>query len=126
MFAEVNDEISRLKEVIKRGQTHISNLEKSNEHLTSELKLINEEIISTNSEVETVVKERFVRIPRDKVASNTYERKSTTNVISKQPLKAKSKPRIIRTQRTDNIQNLNVKKDSTTQYLDYLEKIKRK
>ena len=127
LFAEVNDEISRLKEVIKRGQTHISILEQSNERLTSELKLINEETISSNSEIETVVKERFVRIPRDKVASNTNERESATNAISKQPLKTKSKPRIIRTRRTDNTtQNLNVKKDSTTQYLDYLEKIKRK
>ena len=116
-----------MKEVIKRGQTHISILEQSNERLTSELKLINEETISSNSEIETVVKERFVRIPRDKVASNTNERESATNAISKQPLKTKSKPRIIRTRRTDNTtQKLNVKKDSTTQYLDYLEKIKRK
>ncbi len=116
-----------MKEVIKRGQTHISNLEKSNEHLTSELKLINEEIISSNSEIEKFFKERFVRIPRDKVTSNTSERKSATNAISKQSLKTKSKSRIIRTRLTDNTtQNLNVKKDSTTQYLDYLEKIKRK
>lgn len=125
-FLKLNNEISRLKEVIKRGQVHISILEKSNEHLTSELKLINEETISSNSEIETVVKERFVRIPRDKVKSNTNQRNSTANEVSKQPLKTKSKPRIIRTRRTDSTQDLNVKKDSTGQYLDYLEKIKRK
>ena len=125
-FLELNNEISRLKEVIKRGQVHISILEKSNEHLTSELKLINEEIISSNSEIKTVVKERFVRIPRDKVTSNTNQRKSTANEVIKQPLKTKSKPRIIRTRRTDSTQDLDVKKDSTGQYLDYLEKVKRK
>ena len=116
-----------MKEVIKRGQTHISILEQSNEHLTSELKLIHEDMINSNSEIETVVKERFVRIPRDKVASNTYERRAAANAISKQPLKTKSKPQTIRARCTgNNPQNLNVKKDSTTQYLDYLGKVKSK
>jgi len=126
-FVEINDEISRLKEVIKRGQTHISILEQSNEHLISELKLVNEDKTNSQSKVEPVTKEQFVRIPRDKVASNTYGRVTTANTISEHTLRTKSKPRTIRTRRTDNTaRNLNIKKDSTTQYLDYLEKIKRK
>lgn len=127
LFAEVNDEISRLKEAIKRGQTHISILEQSNEHLISELKLANENKNNSQSKVEPFTKEQFVRIPRNKVASNIYGRISTANTISEHTLRTKSNPRAIRTRRTDNTaQNSNIKKDSTTQYLDYLEKVKRK
>lgn len=126
-FVEINDEISRLKEVIKRGQTHISILEQSNEHLISELKLVNEDKTNSQSKVEPVTKEQFVRIPRDKVPSNTYGRIATANTISENTLRTKSKPRTIRTRRTDNTaQNLKVKEDSTTQYLDYLKRVKRK
>lgn len=126
-FIEINDEISRLKEVIKRGQTHISILEHSNEHLISKLKLVNEDKTNSQSKVEPVTKEQFVRIPRDKVASNTYRRVTAANTISEHTLRTKFKPRTIKTRRTDNTpQNPNIKKDSTTQYLDYLEKIKRK
>ncbi|MFT0771443.1 hypothetical protein [Psychrobacter aquimaris] len=126
-FVEINDEISRLKEVIKRGQTHISILEQSNEHLISELKLVNEDKTNSQSKVEPVTKEQFVRIPRDKVASNTYGRIATANTISENTLRTKSKPRTIRTRCTDNTaQNLKVKEDSTTQYLDYLKRVKRK
>lgn len=126
-FVEINDEISRLKEVIKRGQTHISILEQSNEHLISELKLVNEDKTNSQSKVEPVTKEQFVRIPRDKVPSNTYGRIATANTISENTLRTKSKPRTIRTRRTDDTaQNLKVKEDSTTQYLDYLKRVKRK
>jgi tetratricopeptide (TPR) repeat protein len=126
-FVDINDEISRLKDVIKRGQTHISILEQSNEHLISELKLVNEDKTNSQSKVEPITKEQFVRIPRDKVASNTYGRIATANTISEHTLRTKSKPRTIRTRRTDNtVQNLKVKEDSTTQYLDYLEKVTRK
>ncbi len=126
-FVEINDEISRLKEVIKRGQTHISILEQSNEHLISELKLVNEDKTNSQSKVEPVTKEQFVRIPRNKVASNTYRRIATANTISENTLRTKSKPRTIRTRRIDNTaQNLKVKEDSTTQYLYYLKRVKRK
>ncbi|WP_201634295.1 hypothetical protein [Psychrobacter immobilis] len=126
-FIDINDEISRLKEVIKRGQTHISILEQSNEHLISELKLVNEDKTNSQSKVEPITKEQFVRIPTDKVTSNTYGRIATANTISEHTSRTKSKPRTIRTRHTDNTaQNLKVKKDSTTQYLDYLEKVKRK
>lgn len=126
-FIDINDEISRLKEVIKRGQTHISILEQSNEHLISELKLVNEDKTNSQSKVEPITKEQFVRIPTDKVTSNTYGRIATANTISGHTSRTKSKPRTIRTRHTDNTaQNLKVKKDSTTQYLDYLEKVKRK
>ena len=112
---------------MKKLNWRISILEQSNEHLISELKLVNEDKTNSQSKVKPVTKEQFVRIPRDKVASNTYRRIATANTISENTLRTKPKPRTIRTRRIDNTaQNLKVKEDSTTQYLDYLKRVKRK